>query len=164
MARVKSVKFFVFCMMPVTRSNPMPVSTCLAGNGEKVPSGLALNWMKTRFHISMQRASPLLTKRAFGVASGGQVNVDFAAWAAGAGFAHHPEIVFFVAVDDVDFGVEAGGGEFGGPKIIGFLVEVAGFALGFVGAIDGGVEAVCGEISSSPVTSSQAHSMASFLK
>ena len=28
----------------------------------KRASGLALNWMKTRFQISMQRASPLLTK------------------------------------------------------------------------------------------------------
>jgi hypothetical protein len=35
------------CMMLVTRSKPMPVSTCLAGSGVKVPSGLALYWMKT---------------------------------------------------------------------------------------------------------------------
>ena len=74
---MKSVKPFVFCMMPVTRSKPMPVSTCLAGRGEKVPSGLALNWMKTRFQISMQRASPLLTSDAFGVAGGSQVNMNF---------------------------------------------------------------------------------------
>jgi hypothetical protein len=33
----------------------------LRGQREKVPSALALNWMKTRFQISMQRASPLLT-------------------------------------------------------------------------------------------------------
>ncbi len=44
-------------MMLVTRSKPMPVSTCWAGRGVKVPSGLALNWMKTWFQISMQRAS-----------------------------------------------------------------------------------------------------------
>src|SRR5664280_3145758 len=49
-------------MIEVTRSKPIPVSTCLAGNGENQPLGFALNWMKTRFQISMQRASPLFTK------------------------------------------------------------------------------------------------------
>jgi hypothetical protein len=53
----KSVKFFVPWMMEQTRSKPMPVSTCLAGSGAKVPSGLALYWMKTLFQISMQLAS-----------------------------------------------------------------------------------------------------------
>ncbi len=48
-------------IIEVTRSKPMPVSTCLAGSSTKLPSGLALNWMKTRFQISMQRASPELT-------------------------------------------------------------------------------------------------------
>ena len=47
--------------METTRSKPMPVSTWRAGRGENVPSGLALNWMKTRFQISMQRGSPWLT-------------------------------------------------------------------------------------------------------
>ena len=49
----KSVKFFVHWMILATRSKPMPVSTLRAGNGEKVPSGFALNCMKTRFQISM---------------------------------------------------------------------------------------------------------------
>src|SRR6185503_8942756 len=49
-------------MMLVTRSKPMPVSTCFAGNGENVPSGFALNWMNTKFQISMHRESPLLTR------------------------------------------------------------------------------------------------------
>ena len=60
-ALAKSVRFFVPWMMLVTRSKPMPVSTCFAGSGLKVPSGFALNWMKTLFQISMQRASPWLT-------------------------------------------------------------------------------------------------------
>ena len=47
--------------MEATRSKPMPVSTCCAGSGVKEPSGLALNWMKTRFQISMHSAVPLLT-------------------------------------------------------------------------------------------------------
>jgi len=51
----------VFWMMPVTRSKPMPVSTLLAGSGENVPSGLALNCMKTRFQISMHWAEPWFT-------------------------------------------------------------------------------------------------------
>ena len=69
-------------------------------------------------------------KQAPGVTRGRQVNVDFAARAAWAGFAHHPEVVLFAAVDDVDLGVESGGGEFGGPKIVSLLIEVAGVALG----------------------------------
>jgi hypothetical protein len=55
------VKPLVHCTMPLTRSKPMPVSTCWAGSGLKEPSGLALNWMKTRFQISMHSAEPLLT-------------------------------------------------------------------------------------------------------
>ena len=55
-------------MMLVTRSKPMPVSTCLAGSGEKVPSGFALNWMKTRFQISMHAAHAFVDERALGVA------------------------------------------------------------------------------------------------
>ncbi len=47
--------------MPLTRSKPMPVSTCFAARGEKVPSWLALNWMKTWFQISMQRGELALT-------------------------------------------------------------------------------------------------------
>src|SRR5271156_950846 len=92
--------------METTRSKPMPVSTCLAGSSTKVPSGLALNWMKTRFQISMQRASPLLTSsrpafwRSSGGEDGGAVVVGFlveAGGVAGAGF--------------VDGGVNARGGK-----------------------------------------------------
>ena len=81
-------------------------------------------------------------ERAFGVALRREVDVDFGARTARAGFAHHPEIVFFVAVDDVDFGVEAGGAEFLRPKIPRFLVEFARIAFGFVRAVNRGVEAV----------------------
>ena len=108
MVPAKSVKFFVPWMMPVTRSKPMPVSTCLAGSGEKVPSGLALNWMKTRFQISMQRGVARVDQRAAGVARGREVDVQFGARAARAGVAHHPEVVLLVAVDDVDGGIESG--------------------------------------------------------
>ena len=42
---------------------------------------------------------------AFGIAA--QIHVDFGAGAAGAGIAHFPEVVFFVAVEDVVFRQEA---------------------------------------------------------
>jgi hypothetical protein len=44
------------------RSKPMPVSTCLAGRGVSLPSGPRLNWINTRFQISITRASSALTR------------------------------------------------------------------------------------------------------
>ena len=85
----------------------MPVSTCFAGSGENVPSGFALNWMKTRFQISMQRASPVLTSEPLVSPFRREIDVEFRAGTARAGFAHHPEIIFLVAVDDVDGGIES---------------------------------------------------------
>jgi hypothetical protein len=90
--------------------------------------GSALYWMKTRFQISMQRSESLLTSLRRGVAFGGEVDVEFGAGAAGAGVAHHPEVVLHVAVDDVDGGIAALGAEELGPDVVGFLVEFAGVA------------------------------------
>ncbi len=84
-----------------------------------------------------------IDEAALGVAVGSHVDVELGAGAAGTGVAHHPEVVFDVAVDDVDGGVESFGFEFGFPKIVGFLVEVGGVALG--GGVDGGVKALGGE-------------------
>src|SRR5476651_1047726 len=98
-------------MIEVTRSKPMPVSTCFAGSGENVPSGLALNWMKTRFQISMQRASPLF-KASARVAVRRQSNVQFGARTARAGFTHHPEVVFLVTVDDVECRIKSNTAKF----------------------------------------------------
>ena len=94
-------------MIAVTRSKPMPVSTCFAGSGENVPSGFALNWMKTRFQISMQRAIAFVHERALRVAVRREIDVDFRARTARAGVAHHPEIILLVAVDDVNRGIES---------------------------------------------------------
>ncbi len=80
---------------------------------------------------------------AAGVAGGGEVDMEFRAGAAGAGFAHHPEVVFFVSVDDVNGGIESGGAEFFGPEIPSLLVARGGVA-GF-GVVDRGVEAGGGE-------------------
>ena len=77
---------------------------------------------------------------ALGVALGGHVDVELGAGAAGAGVAHHPEVVFDVAVDDVDGGVEAFGFELRFPKVVGFLVEMGGVAFA-AGRVNGGVEA-----------------------
>src|SRR5207245_10649111 len=84
----------------------------------------------------------LVYQLALRVAFRRQVHVDFGAGTARAGLAHHPEIIFPAAVNNVDFRVEAGGAEFPGPAVISFLVEVARIALGLVGRIDRRVEAV----------------------
>jgi hypothetical protein len=70
--------------------------------------------------------------------------MEFGAGTAGAGFAHHPEIVLLVAVDDVDGGVEPDAAELFGPEVPGFLVEVAGVAG--AGFIDRGVESLGGKL------------------
>ena len=102
-----------------------------AGSGEKVPSGLALNWMKTRFQISMQRGVAGVDQRAAGVAGGREIDVHLGARTARAGVAHHPEVVFLVAVDDVDGGIEPGGcGIARAQMVVRFLVELGSGRLG----------------------------------
>jgi len=81
----------------------------------------------------MQRASLPLT------------SVPFVSPSAGAGLAHHPEVVLLVPVDDVHFRVEAGGAELLRPDVPGFLVELGRIALGLVRLVDRGVEAVLRE-------------------
>ena len=62
------------------------------------------------------RRMPLLTSAPLVSPCGREVNVHFGARAARAGVAHHPEIIFLVAGDDVDLGIESGGAEFLAPK------------------------------------------------
>ena len=90
-------------MMPVTRSKPMPVSTWRRGQrGERaVRVGIELDEDQVPDLDALRAA--LVHQRALGVAGWGQVDVDFRARTARAGVAHHPEIVFLVAVADVDF-------------------------------------------------------------
>jgi len=68
--------------------------------------------------------------------------MDLGARAAGAGVAHHPEVVLLVAVNDVDGGVEALAAEDVGPDVVGFLVEIGRVVLGLVGRINGGEKAL----------------------
>ena len=65
--------------------------------------------------------------------------MDFGAWAARAGVAHHPKVVLLAAGADVDLGVEPGGFEKFFPMVVGFLVEFGWLA--FARLIDGGIEA-----------------------
>ena len=66
--------------------------------------------------------------------------MDFSARTAGARIAHHPEIVFFVAVDDVDFGIQADGAEFFSPQFPCFLIATGRIAEGSVRLVDGGID------------------------
>ena len=68
-----------------------------------------------------------------------QIDVDFGARTARPGIAHHPEIVFFVAVDDVDFGIQAGGTEFFGPEFPGFLIAAGRITEGSIRLVNGGI-------------------------
>ena len=74
-----------------------------------------------------------IDERALALALRREVHVNLAARAARAGLAHHPEIVFPVAADDMDRGVQAGGGKEPHPLIVSILVETGGIAgAGFI--------------------------------
>ena len=68
-------------------------------------------------------------KAAFGIALGSEVNVQFAARAARAGVAHHPEVILLVTVDNMHGGIKAGGGEDLRPIIVCLLIEFTGIAI-----------------------------------
>jgi len=86
----------------------MPVSTCFAASGENVPSAFALNWMKRDSRFDAARAARVHQFPTFRfVVDRQEIEMDLGARAAGAGVAHHPEIILLVAVDDVDLRIEA---------------------------------------------------------
>ncbi len=64
-------------------------------------------------------------ERTLRITRGREIDVQLAARTAGAGVAHHPEIIGLVAVDDVDGGVEPGFLEEDFPMVVRFLVELA---------------------------------------
>ena len=72
------------------------------------------------------------------VALRGEVDVQLATRAARAGFAHHPEIILLVAIDDVHGGVEPGSGKDRHPTVVRLLIELAWLA--FARLVHGGVE------------------------
>ena len=73
------------------------------------------------------------------VAVWSEIDMEFRAGTAGAGLAHHPEVVLLVTVDDMHSGVESGSGKDSGPVGVCFVIERSGISR--VGPIDGGVEA-----------------------
>ena len=80
-----------------------------------------------------------------GIALGGQVHVQLRAGTAGAGLAHHPEVILHAAVHHVHLGIHALGSKQLGPHIIGLLVELTGVTLLLVRGVHGGVQALHGE-------------------
>ena len=71
--------------------------------------------------------------------AGREVDVDLGAGTAGAGVAHHPEVVLLVAVDDVNVGIEADAAELLGPEIEGFLIAIRRVTRGRL--VNGGEDA-----------------------
>ena len=69
--------------------------------------------------------------------------MEFRAGATGAGLTHHPEVVLFVSVNDVDGRIEAGSFKFRSPEAPCLLV--AGGGVAGCGVVDGRVEAGCRE-------------------
>ena len=65
--------------------------------------------------------------------------MELGAGTAGAGLTHHPEVVLFVAVDNVHGGIESGSFEDGCPVGVCLIVECGWIA--FFRSVDGGVEA-----------------------
>ncbi len=57
----------------------------------------------------------------------GQIDVNLRTRPAGTGVAHHPEVVGFVAVDDVNFRIEIRLPKQTSPMIVRFLIELARF-------------------------------------
>ena len=82
----------------------------------------------------------LVHQLASGIARRGQIHMQFRARTARPSLAHHPKIVFFAAVNDMDVRVQPHGLKFLGPVVIGFQIKFAGFLECFAGIIDGGIQ------------------------
>ena len=78
-------------------------------------------------------------ERAARVACGREIDMQLRAGAAGAGFAHHPEVVLLVAVYNMDGWIKSGRAEFLGPDFPCLFVARGGVAG--LGMVDRGVEA-----------------------
>ena len=78
-----------------------------------------------------------------GVALRREIDVEFGARTARTGFAHHPEVVLHVAVDDLDFRITTRRAEKFRPDVVGFLVEISGIAL--LRSVNRGVETMRGQ-------------------
>ena len=72
--------------------------------------------------------------------------MEFGARATGASFAHHPEVILFVSVDDMDGGIEANGTKFFCPKTPSFFIAFGRIADGFIWVVNGCVDTIWGEV------------------
>ena len=94
-------------MTLTNRSKPIPVSTCFAGNGSRLPSFNRLYWMNTLFHISITCGWSVLTNVFpsifFLSSSVRHINMYFGAGSAGPCITHFPEIIFFISKQDPVF-------------------------------------------------------------
>ena len=82
----------------------------------------------------------LVHERALRVALRGEIHVQLGAGTAGAGFAHHPEVVVHVAVHHMHLRIHPLGGEQRSPSVIGLLVELPGVAGRLIRAVHSGVQ------------------------
>ena len=68
--------------------------------------------------------------------------MQFGTGAAGASVAHHPKVVLFVAVNNVDVGIEIHTAKEGRPDVPGLLIAARRIAERRIGLVDCGVEAL----------------------
>ena len=138
----------------------MPVSTCLAGNGSSLVGLRRLYWMKTRFHSSKKRwQSPLTWQTCLGrlvyhnIYS--PIEMDLTARSAWTGFSHLPEIILASEEQDMS------------GSIPGCLLQISAASsscrdIAFIIPENSCPQFLFGQ-SHTSVSSSHAHSMASFL-
>ena len=82
----------------------------------------------------------LVHQQAPGISFGGKVDMQLRARPAGSGLSHHPEVVGFVAVNDMNPRVTTGLLEQGLPAIVGFLIELG--RVSGARTIDGCIQAL----------------------
>jgi len=108
---------------------PALVKRRFGESGNRLEEGM----MVCFFDLKKSRKDCRMSALDFIIVGRQEVEMDFRAGAARAGVAHHPEIVLFVAVDDVNGRVDAFLAEDFSPDVGGLLVEVRRITLGFVG-------------------------------
>ena len=87
----------------------------------------------------------LIDEATLGVPILGEIDMEFGAGAAGACLPHHPEVVLFIAGDDVEGGIESLGQKKLRPERMGLGVKFSRVAQCFVRLIDRGVESLRGK-------------------
>ena len=113
------------------------------GKGNKGAVGIRIELDEDEIPDLDALGASLVHKGTLGITVRGQVDVELRAGTAGAGLAHHPEIILPVAGDDMDRGIESLGAEQLRPKRVRLRVE--GGWIPLCGAVDRGIESLGGE-------------------